>query len=44
MLLDVDVGAEKECCQILFVSMEDLAVFRKGIVPLFKVDICLSLE
>ena len=34
----------KECCQILFISMEDLAVFRKGIVPLFKVDICLSLE
>ena len=44
MLLDMDVGTEIERSQILIISMENLAVFREGVVPLLEIDIGLGLE
>ena len=44
MLLGVDIGPEIERSQVLLVIVEDLAILREGLVPLFEVDIGLGLE
>ena len=44
LLLGVDISAEIECSQILFVGMENLAVLRQGVVALLEIDIGLGFE
>ena len=43
-LLLMDVSPEEERCEVSFVSTQDTAVLRQGIVPLLQIDVRLGLQ
>ena len=43
-LLLVDVSPEEECREVPFVSTQNTAVLRQGIVPLLQIDVRLGLQ